>query len=204
MEGERMTRLREFGAGMLASGSPNFFTNLAAGTRAQAEGERSRTDRLRQLAETERQARAQQAEEQYRRDQLEIERQRRDFERDPRNPRNILYGEQAAFYRQGGRGAGAGGPRGQITPERYAQIVSQADAEARQRFPNPAAGMPESTAQARERERLRNEFRDNRVRQILEGAAQIQSGGTPTPSAVDVTAPPAPAARIDARGNPIR
>jgi hypothetical protein len=38
----------------------------------------------------------------------------------------------------------------------------------------------------------------------LEGAAQIQSGGAPTPSAVDVTAPPAPAARIDARGNPIR
>ena len=204
LEGENLTRMRDFGAGMLASGSPNFFTNLAAGTRAQAEGERSRTDRLRQLAETERQARAQQAEEQYRRDQLEIERQRRDYERDPRNPRNILYGEQADFYRQGGRGAGAGGPRGQITPERYAQIVSQADAEARQRFPNPAAGMPESAAQAAERERRRNEFRDNRVRQILEGAAQIQSGGTPTPGAPDVTAAPTPAARIDARGNPIR
>ena len=77
LENERLARLQEFGAGMLASGSPNFFTNLAAGTRAQAEGERSRTDRLRQLAETERQARAQQAEEQYRREQLEIERQRR-------------------------------------------------------------------------------------------------------------------------------
>ena len=204
LEGENLTRMREFGAGMLASGSPNFFTNLAAGTRAQAEGERSRTDRLRQLAETERQQRALDIEEQRRREELALRRQ----ELEANAPYRAAQAEQARalaeYYRQGGRGAGAGGPRGQITPERYAQIVSQADAEARQRFPNPASGMPESAAQAAERERRRNEFRDNRVRQILEGAAQIQSGGTPTPSAVDVTAPPAPAARIDARGNPIR
>jgi len=204
LEGENLTRMREFGAGMLASGSPNFFTNLAAGTRAQAEGERSRTDRLRQLAETERQQRALDIEEQRRREELALRRQ----ELEANAPYRAAQAEQARalaeYYRQGGRGAGAGGPRGQITPERYAQIVSQADAEARQRFPNPASGMPESAAQAAERERRRNEFRDNRVRQILEGAAQIQSGGAPTPSAVDVTAPPAPAARIDARGNPIR
>jgi hypothetical protein len=204
MEGENLTRMRDFGAGMLASGSPNFFTNLAAGTRAQAEGERSRTDRLRQLAETERQQRALDIEEQRRREELALRRQ----ELEANAPYRAAQAEQARalaeYYRQGGRGAGAGGPRGQITPERYAQIVSQADAEARQRFPNPASGMPESAAQAAERERRRNEFRDNRVRQILEGAAQIQSGGAPTPSAVDVTAPPAPAARIDARGNPIR
>jgi hypothetical protein len=36
----------------------------------------------------------------------------------------------------------------------------------------------------------------------LEGAAQLQSGGTSTPSAVDVTAPPTPAAVIDLRRNP--
>lgn len=71
MESENMARLREFGAGMLASGSRNFFTNLAAGTRAQAEGERSRTDRLRQLAETERQQRATDIEEQRRRDEAQ-------------------------------------------------------------------------------------------------------------------------------------
>lgn len=204
LEGENLTRLREFGAGMLASGSPNFFTNLAAGTRAQAEGERSRTDRLRQLAETERQQRALDIEEQRRREELALRRQELEVNAPYREAQAEQARALAAYYRQGGRGAGAGGPRGQITPERYAQIVSQADAEARQRFPNPAAGMPESAAQAAERERRRNEFRDNRVRQILEGAAQIQSGGTPTPSAVDVTAPPAPAARIDARGNPIR
>ena len=204
LEGENLTRMRDFGAGMLASGSPNFFTNLAAGTRAQAEGERSRTDRLRQLAETERQQRALDIEEQRRREELALRRQELEVNAPYREAQAEQARALAEYYRQGGRGAGAGGPRGQITPERYAQIVSQADAEARQRFPNPAAGMPESAAQAAERERRRNEFRDSRVRQILEGAAQIQSGGTPTPSAVDVTAPPTPTTRIDVRGNPIR
>jgi hypothetical protein len=77
MQNEAQQRASDFGAGMLASGSPNFFTMLGAGTRAQREGERTRTDELRRVAEAERQARAQQAEEQYRRDQLDIERQRR-------------------------------------------------------------------------------------------------------------------------------
>lgn len=77
MQNEAQQRAADFGAGMLASGSPNFFTMLAGGTRAQREGERTRTDELRRVAEAERQARAQQAEEQYRNQQLDIERQRR-------------------------------------------------------------------------------------------------------------------------------
>jgi hypothetical protein len=80
MQNEALQRASEFGAGMLASGSPNFFTMLGAGARAQAEGERSRMEELRRVAEAERQAAAQQAEEQYRRDQIEIERQRRAIE----------------------------------------------------------------------------------------------------------------------------
>lgn len=203
LENERMARLREFGAGMLASGSPNFFTNLAAGTRAQAEGERSRTDRLRQVAEAERQQRAQEAEEQRRREELALRRR----ELEVNAPYREAQTEQARAYaeylrRRDPSGAGAGGPRGQITPERYAQIFSQADTEARQRFPNPAAGMPETPAQAQERERLRNEYRDARIQQVLEGAARIQSGGAPAPRTPDVTAAPAPAAVIDLRRNP--
>lgn len=58
MQDEALRRASEFGAGMLASGSPNFFTMLGAGARAQAEGERSRTDELRRLADLERQQRA--------------------------------------------------------------------------------------------------------------------------------------------------
>jgi len=77
MEGQDLQRLSEFGAGMLSSNSPNFFTMLGAGARAQAQGDASRMDRLRQLADTERQQRslenqeaAQRAEEDYRRRSL--------------------------------------------------------------------------------------------------------------------------------------
>jgi hypothetical protein len=77
MQNERIARLSEFGAGMAASGSPNFFTMLSAGARAQREGDATRMEELRRIAEAERQAAEQQSQEQYRRDQLEIERQRR-------------------------------------------------------------------------------------------------------------------------------
>jgi hypothetical protein len=79
MEGEALQRVGEFGAGMLASGSPNFFTMLGAGARAAREGDVSRMDQLRRLAETERQQQeletrqaAQRAEEEYRRQSLTL------------------------------------------------------------------------------------------------------------------------------------
>lgn len=82
MEGEDLRRVAEFGRGMLASSSPNFFTMLAGGARAQAEGDTSRMERLRQLAETERQQRAlesqeaaNRAEEQYRQESLRLRRE---------------------------------------------------------------------------------------------------------------------------------
>jgi hypothetical protein len=77
MQNEALQRASEFGAGMLASGSPNFFTMLGAGARAQSEGDRTRMDELRRVTDIERQQRAQEAEVQYRNQQLEIERQRR-------------------------------------------------------------------------------------------------------------------------------
>lgn len=81
MQDEALRRASEFGAGMLASGSPNFFTMLGAGARAQAEGERSRTDELRRLADLERQQRAlesqeaaQRGEADYRQESLRLRR----------------------------------------------------------------------------------------------------------------------------------
>ena len=71
MQDEALRRASEFGAGMLASGSPNFFTMLGAGARAQAEGDRSRTDELRRLADIERQQRLADIEEQRRRDEAQ-------------------------------------------------------------------------------------------------------------------------------------
>lgn len=82
MEGEALQRVGEFGQGMLASGSPNFFTMLGAGARAAREGDVSRMDRLRQLAEAERQERslegqeaARRAEEAYRQESLRLRRE---------------------------------------------------------------------------------------------------------------------------------
>ena len=82
MEGEDLRRVAEFGRGMLASSSPNFFTMLAGGARAQAEGDTSRMERLRQLAETERQQRALEGQEagrvtdeQYRQERLRLARE---------------------------------------------------------------------------------------------------------------------------------
>lgn len=82
MEGEALQRFGEFGAGMLASESPNFFTMLGAGAQAARQGDVSRMDRLRQLAEAERQERslegqeaARRAEEAYRQQSLLLRRE---------------------------------------------------------------------------------------------------------------------------------
>jgi len=77
IDDESNQRLRDIGIGMLRSNSPNFFVGLGEGLAAGEAGATSRMERLRQLADTERQQRAQQAEEQYRRDQIENERLRR-------------------------------------------------------------------------------------------------------------------------------
>lgn len=71
-EAEPLQRVGEFGAGMLASGSPNFFTMLGAGARAAREGDVSRMDQLRRLADLERQDAAQRAEEARRVEELRI------------------------------------------------------------------------------------------------------------------------------------
>jgi len=201
MQNEGLERLSDLGIGMLANPNPNFFTMLAGGLRAQREGERSRMDELRRVAEAERQQRAQQAEEQYRRDQIEIERQRRDFERDPTNPRNILYGEQAAFYRAGGTGAG----RGQLSQRDIATIGDRANRFAANQIREPAPNSPEARVDTPEAKAGRDRQRAEIVRQYI--AEQYRLLGLPLPTAVeappaDVRAPPAPAAVIDLRRNP--
>lgn len=73
MENERAQRISDLGNALLTSRSPSLLGALGEGFRAQDEGTRSRMDRLRQLAETERQQQeletrqaAQRAEEEYR------------------------------------------------------------------------------------------------------------------------------------------
>jgi len=77
IDDESNQRLRDIGIGMLRSNSPNFFVGLGEGLAAGEAGATSRMDRLRQLADTERQQQeletrqaAQRAEEDYRRQSL--------------------------------------------------------------------------------------------------------------------------------------
>jgi hypothetical protein len=159
MQNEALQRVSEFGAGMAATGSPNFFTMLAGGARAQAEGDRTRMDELRRVVEAERQQRAQQAEEQYRRDQLEIERQRRDFERDPTNPRNRYYLAQAGYLNAGGAGQGAvtraETQRDRAAREAGERAVRDENARRARAFPAEPVLTEEEAAQLRDTTALR-------------------------------------------------
>jgi hypothetical protein len=81
-------RLSDIGIGMLASGSPDFFTAVGKGLQAGNTAENSRIQMLRQAAETEEQAT-------FRKAQLELERAKQAYEQDPSNPRNQSYLMQA-------------------------------------------------------------------------------------------------------------
>jgi len=203
LEGERLARLQEFGAGMLASGSPNFFTNLAAGSRAQAQGDASRMDRLRQVAETERQQRALDIEEQRRREELALRRQ----ELDANATYRAAQADQARAYAEYLRRRDAGGVRGQLTERDIATIGDRAKRFAASQVREPTPNSPEAVRDTPEARETRARQRADIERQYI--AEQYGLLGRPVPDAVqappaDVRAPPAPAARIDARGNPIR
>lgn len=193
MQDEALRRASEFGAGMLASGSPNFFTMLGAGARAQAEGDRSRMDELRRLADIERQQRALDIEEARRQEELRI----RDEELRLNAPYRAALTEQAlatAADIRSGRG------RGMITASQRLQAERQAIANARLAHPDLPAIPPPTAAQQAELQRLREAYVARELPRLIEAA--VNPGQIPTAPAV--AAPPAPAARIDARGNPIR
>jgi hypothetical protein len=104
----------------------------------------------------------------------------------------------AEYYRQGGRGGG-GGTQG-VTPALQLRAEQQAEREAIVRFPSPPSGMPASEATLAAIRENRQRYIAQRLPQLIESLRN--PGQAPAP---DVTAaPPAPAARIDARGNPIR
>lgn len=205
---EPMQRLSDLGAGMLANPNRNFFTMLGGGLRAQSEGERSRMQELRQVADAERQAAQQQAEENYRREQNRINEER--------------YREQAPYRAAQAEEARAraallartpGGPavpRGTVlTPAAFNEIQRRAAAQALREFPIPNASaltlMPQADRTALETNRAtraRQLFEEgiNAYRLSTPGALAASVPAAPTPPA----APAAPAAQIDARGNPLR
>jgi hypothetical protein len=191
-ENEALQRASEFGAGMLASGSPNFFAMLGGGARAAREGDVSRMDQLRRLADLERQDAAQRAEETRRREELRI----REEDLRVNAPYRAALTEQAlatAAEIRSGRG------RGTLTPAALAGIYQRAQAQALRDFPDPAPGVPETNAEKTDRLNKRAQ----RAEQLIAGALAT-AGQTPAASsgaAPSVTSVPTPAAVIDARGN---
>ena len=200
MEGQDLQRLSEFGAGMLASGSPNFFTMLGAGARAQAQGDASRMDRLRQVAHTERQQQeletrqaAQRAEEAYRQRRLDVEAPYRAAQTDQARA-------YADYLRQGGRGGGMGGGAGGRDPAPAALRTATVAA-------NTALQAAIRQAANEIRPRTLSPDEQNTIWQAAYNRS-IQGQGVQAPAgmpAPDITAPaPAPAAVIDVRANPAR
>lgn len=185
MQDEALRRASDFGAGMLASGSPNFFTMLGAGARAQAEGERGRMEELRRLAEAERQDAAQRAEEAYRREQTRIQSERYAAEAPLRAAQARQAEAMANYYMQGGR-AGVAGLAG-ITPQLRLRAEAQAATEARQRFPDPPSTTLNRDAAVEQVRRQREAFIAQRLPALLEALANPNQ----TPAAPAAPATPA-------------
>ena len=193
MQDEALRRASEFGAGMLASGSPNFFAMLGAGARAQAEGDRSRMDELRRLADLERQQRALDIEEARRQEELRI----RAEEQAANAPYRAALTEQAlatAADIRSGRG------RGMITASQRLQAERQAMANARLAHPDLPAIPPPTAAQQAELQRLREAYVARELPRLIEAA--VNPGQIPAAATGATSAPAAPAAVIDLRSNP--
>jgi hypothetical protein len=120
-------RLSDIGIGMLASGSPDFFTALGKGLQAGNTAETNRLQMLRQAAETEEQAADRKA-------RLELQRRQLEYEQDPTNPRTralLMQAEaavrsaDAAVARAGRENQGVFVPIGTRTENGVTGVVSQ-------------------------------------------------------------------------------
>lgn len=110
-------RLRTFGAGVAGAGPTDFFTGLAAGSKAvedqRKKDQEARANVLRSAEEAD-----------YRRAQQRLAEAKEQYDRDPTNPVNILRLAQARYY--AGGGAGGGSTRGQLTPQAMLRAYSDA------------------------------------------------------------------------------
>ncbi len=191
---ERMRRVSDFGAGMLASGSPNFFTMLGAGARAQSEGERSRLQELRQLAEAERQAAAQRAEQAYREEQARIQSERYAQEGPERAARAELFMQQARALQMGGPGVGT---TARLTASALRTAATQAEAAVNNARRVRAAELSRPPLTPDEEVTI---WQTTYNRVLAGQNVPAPPGATSGPPA----APAAPAATIDPMGRPIQ
>ena len=197
MEGQDLQRLSEYGAGMLASRSPSLVGMLAAGSRAQAQGDVSRMDRLRQVAEAERQQRALENQEAAQRAQEAYQQRRLDVEGPLREAQAAQARAYVEYLRQGGRG-GAGGVGGRDPTPAALRTATVAANQALQAAIRQAgnAVVPRTLSQEEQ-----DTIWQTAYNRSIQGQGVQAPAGVPTP---DVRTAPAPAATVDARGNPIR
>lgn len=166
-------RIRDIGIGMLSSRSPNFFTMLGEGLKAGEEGARARMDRLRQLAETERQERALDVEEARRQEEIRVREQEQQLNAPLRAAQTEQALANAAFLRSG-RG------RGELRPGDILRIGENARRFALQQVPEPRPNTPEAIADTPEKARLRQEERNRIIRAYTQ--AQYEAVGMEPPA----------------------
>lgn len=169
----------DIGAGMLASGSPNFFTMLGAGLQAQRAAERERSQELRQAASTEAEAR-------YRDATIRLKEAEDAYNRDPSNPANVLRLAQARYYTMGGSAGMGGATRGQLTPAVLARLRNEARARAVSALRNNTLATPV------EIDALAEQY-------YQEALIAAGGGGTPAPAAPQQNVP-----TINPAGRPTR
>lgn len=170
-EAEPLQRLGEFGAGMLASGSPNFFTMLGAGARAAREGDISRTEQLRRLADLERQDAAQRAEEARRVEELRI----REAEQRLMAPYRAALTEQALATAAGLRA----GRTASLTAANLRRVEQSASAALNNARLAASRESPPRTLSPAEETRI---YREAEQRAIQTLQMQPQTSVTPSPA----------------------
>ena len=195
IDDESNQRLREIGIGMLRSRSPNFFTALGEGFAAAEEGSRARMDRLRQLAEAERQERALDVEEARRQEELRI----REAAQAAEAPLRAAQTRQALAYADFlGRDRG----QGQITVSQRLQAERDAASRARIAHPDLPAIPPPTAAQQAELQRLREAYIARELPRLL--AAAANPGQVSTAPAAAPAAPAVPTIEVNPVGRQAR
>jgi len=215
LQDENVRRLSEFGTGMLSSNSPNFFTMLGAGFRAQEAGDASRMEQLRRAVEAERQEQALQNEATRRQEEARIQAQRYEQDRPLRAAQTEEALARAGLARQQTTnpelfsGRGRTGPSTAITPAMITRAQNRAAAEASIRFPAPAQGLTETEEARNTRIRNREEFIRTYTPILIEEWRTLGTGASPggtpgTPATTGTPAGGAPAAVIDLMNRPVR
>lgn len=210
LQDENLRRLSDLGAGMLSSNSPNFFTMLGAGVRAQETGEASRMEQLRRAVEAERQEQARQDEVNRRQEEARIQAQRYEQERPLREAqteesraRARLLGQQTDNpERFSGRGRTSPSPT--VTPALRLRAETQAANEARQRFPDPPAGMPDSEAARSTRLANRDQYIQTRLPALLASLQSPSEAPGTAPLPTTTPAPAVPVIEVNPLGRPTR